>query len=74
MGKKPKTNDKRSLKNATNQRYKTGVYMSNYKRGSYAKSLRPCEVCGTIKEMTARGKYCSNACKMRARNEKKKAK
>jgi predicted nucleic acid-binding Zn ribbon protein len=45
-----------------------------YKRGSYAKSLKPCEVCGTMKEMTANGKYCSNACKMRARNNKKKVK
>ena len=39
---------------------------------TYKKTPTPCEVCGTFKPMTKSGKYCSNACKQKAKNDRNK--
>ena len=44
----------------------------SYKRGSYRKSDRTCEVCGIIFQGTAKAKFCHNRCKQKAKNDKKK--
>lgn len=44
-----------------------------YKRGSYKKSIRICDVCKESFEGTAKAKFCSNACKQADKHAKKKA-
>ena len=44
----------------------------SYKRGSYRKSDRTCEVCGITFQGTAKAKFCHNRCKQKAKNDKKK--
>lgn len=39
---------------------------------TYKKKPKECKMCGTVKEMTARGKWCSNRCKQENKNSKKK--
>ncbi|MFA5040017.1 MAG: hypothetical protein WC464_00085 [Bdellovibrionales bacterium] len=39
---------------------------------TYKKKPKECEMCGTVKEMTARGKWCSNRCKQENKNSKSK--
>jgi len=45
---------------------------TNYKRGTYKKVLKECEVegCKNVKEMTKSGKYCSERCKQIAKRQR----
>ena len=44
----------------------------SYKRGPYKKSDVECDICKTIFQGTAKAKYCSNRCKQKVKNDKKK--
>jgi len=43
-----------------------------YNRNPYTKLPKACEVCGTVKPMTKAGKFCSNKCRQRNKNNKAK--